>query len=142
MSVILYIGVLVRLRLLFDDSLPSEGRQLSGLWDCMQSIIRFVLIEIERFWNNPPPSPSPSKMLCLWWYTYGRVHCKWIPIYSVPNYSPEILGSPNFGTMGSLALVSWTAFLLFQFVITVGCTSGVHLSFAREIVPTQVVNLV
>jgi len=29
-------------------------------------------------------------------------HCKWIPIYSVPNYSPEILGSPNFGTIGPL----------------------------------------
>jgi hypothetical protein len=51
MSVILYIGVLIRLRLLFDDILPSEGRQLSGLLDWMQSIIRFVLTEIERFWN-------------------------------------------------------------------------------------------
>ena len=49
MSVILYIGVLIRLWLLFDDMLPSEGRQLSGLYDCMHSIIRFVLVEIERF---------------------------------------------------------------------------------------------
>ena len=45
------------------------------------------------------------------------------------NYSPEILGSPNFGAISPLALVSWIAFLLFQFEITVGCTSGVHLSF-------------
>jgi hypothetical protein len=38
------------------------------------------------------------------------------------RHSQPILISP-------LALVSWTAFLLFQFEITVGCTSGVHLSF-------------
>jgi hypothetical protein len=30
MSVIIYIGVLIRLRLLFDDILPSEGRQLGS----------------------------------------------------------------------------------------------------------------
>ena len=58
------------------------------------------------FLKLPTTVPFSIQDAVFWWYTYGRGHCKWIPIYSVPNYSSEILGSPNFGTFGPLALVS------------------------------------